>query len=78
MTAVKQRYLYKESGACRHASEYVYDPRDLDANGNPPGWFLPHTPIVADDDEVEFDHPASQIEIALAFKKRSLPDAQGQ
>ena len=40
MTKVIHRYLCFRSGAMRHVSEYVHDPRDL-KDGKPPGWFLP-------------------------------------
>jgi len=76
MTRVKERYLCCESGAMRHVSEYVYDPRDLDANGNPPGSFIPQgEPIVAEPHEIEFDHIPTDIERRIAFMKRK-PDGQ--
>ena len=72
MTRVVHRYLVCESGALRHVSEYVYDPRDLDKDGKPPGWFLPQgEPVIAEPGEIEFDHVPTQIEIALAFVKKA-------
>ncbi len=70
MTKVTHRYLVKDSGAMRYASEYVYDPRDLDFNGNPPSWFIPQTKCEIEDGEIEFDHVPGEVERAAAFKRR--------
>ena len=71
MTKVIHRYLCFESGAMRHVSEYVHDPRDL-KDGKPPSWFLPQgEPVIAEPGEIEFDHVPTQIEIALAFAKKA-------
>ncbi len=79
MTKVLKRFLYTETGAGRDASHYVYDPRDLDENGNPPGWFLPQgDPIAAEPHEIEFDHVPTDIEIAIAFAKRKEQDNASQ
>jgi len=70
MTKVKQRFFVKESGAIRHAHEYIYDPRDLDAAGNPPSWFLQPDHIEPDADEIEFDHVPGEGERLASFKWR--------
>lgn len=67
---MRVRILARASGAMRNASEYVYDPRDL-INGQPPGWFLKPDPITPEPDEIEFDHVPTDIEIALAFKRKA-------
>lgn len=54
----------------RDASEHVPDVRDLDSNGKPPAWFLPHESIVAEADEVEFDHKPSADELQAEFKEK--------
>lgn len=66
---MKVRFLYRNAGdhiAFRDASERVVDPRDLDANGNPPAWAV-STPIAKEADEVEFDHKPTDAELAVAF-----------
>ena len=78
MGQVIERHLYRFMGdhfAYRNASEYVTDPRDLDENGDPPPWHLKHDPITKLDDEVEFDHPASDEELRQAFGKGADQDA---
>lgn len=68
---LKIRLLYKKHSdhiACRNASEYIYDPRDL-IDGKPHPLFLPYNPIEKDPDEVEFDHEATQEELEAAFKE---------
>lgn len=70
MTAVRKRFFVKESGAIRDVSEYVYDPRDLDASGNPPSWFVPQTRCEIEADEIEFDHIPGEVELAASFKWR--------
>ena len=70
MTQIKQRFFYSEAGSGRDASHYVHAPRDLDKNGNPPPWMLPQIIVEPFDDEIEFDHRPTQIELAIAFAKR--------
>ncbi len=70
MTKIKHRCLAKEGGAIRYCPEYVHDPRDLDANGKPPSWFLQQDRIEAELDEIEFDHIPGEIELAAYFKRR--------
>jgi hypothetical protein len=68
---VKIRHRYRDRGdhlSFSDVSEYVFDPRDLDAEGKPPRWMK--TPEPADElaeDEVEFDHPPTATELREAF-----------
>lgn len=70
MTLIKIRLLFRDCGdhlARRDASEYVYDPRDLDEHGQPPSWFLRSDLIKKTSDEIEFDHEPSAAELRAAF-----------
>lgn len=67
---IRFRYFCNEKGEVRHWSEYVYDPRDLDANGKPPSWFLPQDDNNPGPDEIELDHVPGQVELAALFKQR--------
>jgi hypothetical protein len=67
---VKIRYIFVDRGdhlAYRSASEYVYDPRDLDASGQPPPHFLRAPEIVLEEGEREFDHLPTEVELQAAF-----------
>lgn len=75
---MKIRHLYREFTdhiAYRCATEHVYDPRDLDKDGNPPLHFLRHDTVVKDPEEVEFDHEPTADELRAAFPdfKGSIP-----
>ena len=73
MGRIRTRLLYHDDGFCfRDASEYVVDPRDLVLHrGRPPGFVPAGEPIVKRDDEVEFDHVPSELELAAAFPNRA-------
>lgn len=75
---VRKRYFVKESGAVRDVSEYVYDRRDLDKYGKPPGWFLPQIIHEPEPDDVEFDHIPTDIERRIAFAKKSEEKRNGE
>ncbi|HEX8815799.1 MAG TPA: hypothetical protein VF753_09880 [Terriglobales bacterium] len=69
---MRMRYLYRDRGdhiALRTAHEYVVDPRDLDAEGKPPTFFLPIHHAELDEGEVEFDHPATDEELRVVFPR---------
>lgn len=70
---VKIRHRYRDRGdhlSFSDASEYVFDPRDLDADGKPPRFMkTPEPPGEPEDGEIEFDHPPTEDELRAAFPK---------
>ena len=73
MPRIRLKIFCRDAGdhvTVRHASEYVYDPVDLDADGNPRAGMLRSDPIKAEEGEIEFDHMPTEAELDAAFPNR--------